>query len=86
MSAAWPLPEPLVSLDLRGVPCPLNFIRSRLALEKIPPGSWLQLDLDGGEPELSVTQGLREEGHRVVEVPPAEEGSSRVRLMVCRGG
>ena len=38
------------SLDLRGMACPVNFIRTRLALESIEPGDWLQVDLDGGEP------------------------------------
>ena len=40
-----------LSLDLRGTACPVNFIRTRLALETIEPGAWLQVDLDAGEPE-----------------------------------
>ena len=42
---------PAASLDLRGTPCPLNYIRTKLALEKLEPGAWLQVDLDAGEPE-----------------------------------
>jgi TusA-related sulfurtransferase len=75
------------ALDLRGTPCPLNFIRARLALEKLPAGACLQIDLDGGEPEQMVGEGLRSEGHRVeVATPspfPAGEG---VRLLVHRDG
>ena len=52
-------------LDLRGTPCPLNFIRTRLALEKIPQGAQLVVDLDRGEPEQMVVAGLRGEGHGV---------------------
>ena len=52
-------------LELRGTPCPVNFIRTRLALEAVPPGDWLEVDLDAGEPEQLVTEGLRSEGHRV---------------------
>ena len=37
-----------LSLDLRGTACPVNFIRTRLALETIEPGAWLQVDLDAG--------------------------------------
>lgn len=71
------------SLDLRGTPCPVNFIRTRLALEGIEPGGSLQVDLDAGEPERSVGDGLREEGH-TVEVIPNDDGS--VRLLICRHG
>ena len=57
--------DPQADLDLRGTPCPLNFIRTRLALEKIPLGAQLVVDLDRGEPEQMVVEGLRGEGHRV---------------------
>jgi len=70
-------------LDLRGTPCPLNFIRSKLALEKLEPGAWLQVDLDVGEPEEMVARGLREAGHRV-ELEPLAVGV--VRLLIRNGG
>ncbi len=71
-------------LDLRGTPCPLNFIRSKLALEKLEPGAWLQVDLDAGEPEHLVAAGLREAGHRV-ELGASDDPASWVRLVICRG-
>ncbi|MCT0208974.1 sulfurtransferase TusA family protein [Synechococcus sp. CS-1332] len=74
--------DPL-ALDLRGTACPVNFIRARLALETLPPGGWLQIDLDGGEPEQMVAEGLRSEGHGVQLVPACGEG---VRLLVQRDG
>ncbi|MCP9927120.1 sulfurtransferase TusA family protein [Cyanobium sp. CH-040] len=81
-------PTPATCLDLRGTPCPLNFIRSRLALEALGPGEWLQLDLDAGEPEQTVSEGLRQAGHRVQRMPdpPAREGAdpAGVRLLVRR--
>ena len=51
MSDPAAAPDPALQIDLRGTPCPLNFIRSKLALEKIDSGAWLQVDLDAGEPE-----------------------------------
>lgn len=83
MSLPEPLPQPAASLDLRGTPCPLNFIRARLALEKLPAGSWLQLDLDAGEPEQMVADGLRAGGHRV-EAQPLD--GAAVRLLIGRHG
>lgn len=67
------------ALDLRGTPCPLNYIRSKLALEKLEPGAWLQVDLDRGEPEQMVTSGLRGEGHRV-ELEPLLPDAVRLRI------
>jgi TusA-related sulfurtransferase len=72
-----------MTLDLRGTPCPLNFVRSRLALEKLPSGAWLQVDLDAGEPERMVSEGLRGEGH-TVQVSPLEPGT--MRLLILRDG
>ena len=66
-------------LDLRGTPCPLNFIRTKLALEHLEPGAWLQVDLDAGEPEQMVAGGLRAAGH-YVELAPLEPASVRLRI------
>jgi TusA-related sulfurtransferase len=83
-----PVPsEAQAALDLRGTPCPLNFIRARLALEKLPMGSSLQIDLDGGEPEQMVAAGLRSEGHAVQTVAPSPfPAGEGVRLLVRRDG
>jgi TusA-related sulfurtransferase len=75
-------PVPAAQLDLRGTPCPLNFIRSKLALEKLDPGAWLQVELDAGDPEQMVASGLREAGHRV----EAQTGGGGVRLLIQRLG
>jgi TusA-related sulfurtransferase len=75
--------QPAACLDLRGTPCPLNYIRSKLALEKLEPGAWLQVDLDAGEPEQLVAEGLRGDGHRV-ELEPLS--ADAVRLRVRRHG
>ena len=75
-------PEPAAQLDLRGTPCPLNFIRTRLALEKIPLGSILQVDLDAGDPEQMVSEGVRGDGHALERAPLPDGG---VRLRIRRG-
>ena len=79
-------PTPAACLDLRGTPCPMNYVRARLALEGLSPGDWLQVDLDAGEPEETVTTSLRGDGHQVRSAsPPAADGSV-VRLLIQRGG
>ena len=52
-------------LDLRGTPCPVNFVRCRLALEALNQNNSLQVDLDRGEPEETVLSGLRKEGYKI---------------------
>lgn len=85
MAAAVPDPAPMPCqrLDLRGTPCPVNFIRSKLALESVPVGEWLEVILDAGEPDRLVSEGLRSEGHLVTAEPVIEGG---VCLLIRRHG
>lgn len=79
--------SPGAFLDLRGTPCPLNYIRSRLALEALPPGGWLKVSLDQGEPVRMVAEGMRNEGHWVEKEPfMSDLCSSGVILWIRRGG
>jgi tRNA 2-thiouridine synthesizing protein A len=55
----------VTELDLTGVPCPLNWVRTRLALEGLPAGERLDVLLDEGEPLASVPRSAREDGHDV---------------------
>ncbi|WP_342597817.1 sulfurtransferase TusA family protein [Cyanobacterium aponinum UTEX 3222] len=52
-------------LDLRGTPCPINFIRSKLQLEKMSQGDVLEIHLDGGEPIEQVPNSLSMEGYSI---------------------
>ncbi|HIK38282.1 MAG: sulfurtransferase TusA family protein [Geminocystis sp.] len=52
-------------LDLRGTPCPINFIRSKLQLEKMKPGELLEIWLDAGEPIEQVPNSLSTEGYNI---------------------
>jgi len=52
-------------LDLTGVACPLNWVKAKLALERMEPGDELVLLLDEGEPLESVPLSAREDGHDV---------------------
>ena len=52
-------------LDLRGIECPVNFVKCCLALEDLSLDEVLKVDLDTGEPEISVVDGLKEKGYKV---------------------
>ena len=49
-------------LDLKSVPCPLNVVKIKLALEKLSKNEQLIVDLDKGEPEEMVLKNLKEMG------------------------
>jgi tRNA 2-thiouridine synthesizing protein A len=53
------------ALDMTGVPCPMNWVRTRLALEELDRGQSLEVVLDAGEPLDSVPRSAREDGHEV---------------------
>lgn len=55
----------MTEIDLTGVLCPLNWVRTRLALEEMAPGERLDVLLDEGEALESVPRSARDEGHRV---------------------
>ena len=52
-------------LDLCGLPCPVNFVKCCLALENLSSNQVLKVDLDIGEAETSVVDGLQEKGYKV---------------------
>lgn len=55
-------------LDLRGVACPLNFVKTKLKLEAMNAAEVLEVELDDGEPIANVTASVKEEGHRILKV------------------
>jgi len=52
----------LKHLDLKSVPCPLNVVKIKLALEKLSNNEYLIIELDKGEPEEMVLKNLKEMG------------------------
>ena len=71
-------------LDLRGTPCPVNFIRCKLTLETMASGEVLSVTLDRGEPEAMVVPGLKQDGHRV-EIEDGDDHWVALRV-ICGGG
>ncbi len=54
-----------VTLDLRGTPCPINFVRTKLQLGKMEPGQRLEVWIDSGEPTEQVPDSLAMAGFPV---------------------
>jgi TusA-related sulfurtransferase len=80
VSAAPPVPAR--TLDLRGVGCPLNYVKTRVALDAVDPGQCVEVWLDHGEPEENVPRSCEEDGFPVLALEEAAGGS--VGVVVAR--
>ena len=60
------------NIDLRGVLCPINFVKTKLKLEMMDSGQVLEIILDDGEPIRSVPRSVKEEGHKIIKVENME--------------
>ncbi len=66
-----------MQLDLRGTPCPINFVRTKMKLEQMDAGELLEVWLDAGEPIEQVPDSLKMAGYTIEQiiagvVPPSE--------------
>lgn len=73
--------KPEQILDLKGIPCPLNFVKTKLKLEELPTGSVLEVILDDGDPITNVTASVKEDGHKILQV---EKINDHWKLLIRR--
>jgi sulfite reductase (ferredoxin) len=52
--------------DFRGVACPMNFVKTKIALTPMQSGQILQILLDDGQPIQNVPGSVKNEGHTVL--------------------
>jgi len=76
--------EPDRELDITGELCPMTFVRTRLALDRMRPGETLLVRLRGEEPLRNVPRTAREQGHEVLSLETGADGVSV--LLLRRGG
>lgn len=60
-------------LDLRGIVCPINFVKAKLKLEEMQKGDILELIIDSGEPMANVPRSIKEEGHKIISVQKIDD-------------
>ena len=54
--------------DLRGVSCPLNYVKTKLKLEDLDQGQVLAIWLDDGDSIVNVPRSAKEDGNEILEV------------------
>jgi tRNA 2-thiouridine synthesizing protein A len=71
--------QPDAELDLRGVICPYNFVKTKLKLETMAAGQLLAVILDEGDPIRNVPRSVSDDGHAVLQ-QALVNGSYRVLI------
>ena len=67
-------------LDITNDVCPMTFVRTRLALDRMQPGQTLLVRLRGAEPLANVPRAAAELGHAVLALDTGADGVSRLLL------
>jgi len=59
-------------IDLKGTPCPINYVKAKLVIESLASGAILEILLDDGEPIENVPKSLESDGHRILKKEKTE--------------
>ncbi len=71
--------SPDQELDLRGVICPYNFVKTKLKLETMAAGQVLMVLLDDGDPIRNVPRSVSDDGHDILS---QERVNQAYRVMI----
>jgi sulfite reductase (ferredoxin) len=69
------------AIDLRGVACPMSFVKAKLALEQVEVGAEIEYLLDLGEAKKNVPESLKQQGQTVLKMNQLKD---HVSLIVKR--
>ncbi len=73
-ASALPTPQPaaapVIKMNLLGVACPMNYVKTKLQLEEMDPLQILEVLLDAGEPAENVPRSVKSDGYRVISMEP----------------
>ncbi|AOY76514.1 sulfurtransferase TusA family protein [Clostridium formicaceticum] len=61
-------------IDLKGVKCPINFVKAKVEIAKISSNEIIGFYLDNGEPIANVPKSLAGEGHEIIKIDDKYEG------------
>ncbi len=68
------------TLDITADRCPMTFVRTRLALDRMAPGEILEVLLAGDEPRRSVPETTLSLGHDILSAEALDGGLTRLLI------
>ncbi|MDO9709843.1 sulfurtransferase TusA family protein [Paracraurococcus lichenis] len=68
------------TLDITSETCPMTFVRTRLALDRMPSGATLLVRLRGEEPRRNIPRTAVEQGHAVLAQQDLPDGVTELLL------
>ena len=69
-----------LEIDITKHRCPMTFVHTRLALDKLAPGGILAVRLIGREPRANVPRTAAEQGHTILSQSENPDGSLTVLI------
>jgi TusA-related sulfurtransferase len=72
-------------LDVTGDTCPMTFVRTRLALERLSAGDLLLVLVKGDEPRDSVPRMAEAQGHAILARTEREADPAVLEILIRRG-
>lgn len=70
--------HPDAVLNFRGVQCPYNYVKTKLALEEMDLGSVVEVIVDEGEPARHVPASITADGQQVLDMRQDESGAFHI--------
>lgn len=70
------------TIDLRGVCCPTNFVKAKLAIENLETGETVEMLIDEGEPVKNLPRSLKAEGHKLLGLRESGTGYYVLELKI----
>lgn len=67
-----------LSRNFRGVVCPYNYVKTKLALEEMNRGQILEAIVDAGEPSRHVPQSVQQDGQTILNIVSDAEGFTHI--------
>lgn len=68
------------AIDITADRCPITYVRTRLALERLAAGQVLAVKLRGREPAENVPRSALDQGHDVLAIEPQDDGTLVILL------
>ena len=68
------------AIDITNDVCPITYVRTRLALERLSVGEILAVRLKGAEPAENVPRTALEQGHDILLIEAQPDGTTLVIL------